>query len=131
MAKRYDPLRAPNPKAWLAAEEDERIQSVTRFHRAARVPLPNATVHACMHVIVENQAALGAETPVAEAIARLLREGLYRHDAVHAVGAVFAHFYFDLMKGTGPRDSDALRQAYFDEVRALTAARWRAALEPD
>ena len=131
MSQRYDPLRTPKPKDWLALDEDERIHSVTRFHKAAREPLPNATVHACMHVVVENQAALGAETPVAEAIARLLSEGLDRHDAVHAVGAVFARHYFDMMKGTSTSDPDALRTAYFDEVRSLTAARWRAALEPD
>lgn len=131
MARRYDPLRTPDPTEWLAAGEDERITRVTRFHKAAHVALPNLPAHATIHVVVENQAAIGAETPVAEVIDRLVSEGLDRHDAVHAVGAVFARLYFDLMKGQSSRDPDTLRAAYSDEVRALTAARWRAALEPD
>jgi hypothetical protein len=40
------------------------------------------------HVIVENQAAQGLETPVRRTLARLQAEGLSRHDAVHAVGSI-------------------------------------------
>lgn len=131
MARRYDPMRTPDSREWLAADEDERISRVERFHKAQRVPMPSVTAHAAFHVVVENQAAMGDATPVAATIARLLQEGLDRHDAVHAVAAIFARYYFDTMKNAAPRDADALRAAYFDEVRTLTAARWREATEPD
>ena len=131
MSKRYDPLRAPKPDEWLDLDEQERIDLAARFHKAAHLPLPNLTAHAAFHVVVENQAALGAETPVAEAIDRLVGEGLDRHEAVHAVGMVFATFYFNVAKGQKGADAEAQRGKYYDEVRALTAARWREALEPD
>jgi hypothetical protein len=131
MAKRYDPLSAPKPEEWLDEDEDERLMRVERYHKAARLRLPNVAAHAVFHVVVENQAALGAETPVAEAIARLISEGLDRHDAIHAVGAVFANIYFEVAKQPGGREAGALQAAYFDRVRALTAARWREAREPE
>ncbi len=45
-------------------------------------------VHSVLHVIVENQLAMNAE-PVPATIARLTRQGLSRHEAIHATGAVF------------------------------------------
>jgi hypothetical protein len=50
------------------------------------VRLPNAQLHAVIHVVVENQLALGEEV-VVETLARLQREGLGRHDGVHAIGS--------------------------------------------
>lgn len=131
MFKRYDPLRALKPNEWLALDEDERIECVARFHKTARLPMPNYTVHAAFHAVVESQAAMGAETPLAEVIARLMSEGLDRREAMHAVGAVFAKFYFNVAKGQTGADVESLRKAYFDEVRSLTAALWRDALEPN
>src|ERR1700733_3070308 len=61
---RYNPLEAPDAEQWLALDEQERIQLALDYHTRARVELPNATVHATVHVIVENQIALGDETPV-------------------------------------------------------------------
>ena len=53
MIVRYDPLNTPDPAAWLALDESERIQLVQDYHRRARVRLPNARVHASMHIVVE------------------------------------------------------------------------------
>src|SRR5260370_24212594 len=86
--KRYDPLKRPEPEAWQLLDEQERLNLVEDFHRRARVQLPNAKVHAVIHVIVENQIALGDEIPVKRTVQRLMSEGLDRHDAVHAVGSV-------------------------------------------
>jgi hypothetical protein len=61
--QRYDCLKAPDPKAWLALDEQERIELVRDYHRRARIRLPNATVHAVLHTIVETQIAQGDETP--------------------------------------------------------------------
>ena len=76
-----------------------------------------------MHVIVENQLALNDE-PVVRALARLMKEGLSRHDAVHAIGSVVAENIHDLLK---QEDSpDTVRVRYYAAVERLTAATWRA-----
>jgi hypothetical protein len=49
--KRYDPQHAPDPAAWLALDEEERIVLALQYHRRARVRLPNARLHATIHVI--------------------------------------------------------------------------------
>ena len=120
MLETYDPNIAPDAKAWLAADEMALTDLVQRFHDEARIRMPNARAHASLHVMVENQAALGERTPVADALVRLMREGLSRHDALHAVGSVlFAHM--DRARST---NTPIRRDAYFDDVRALTVERW-------
>jgi hypothetical protein len=52
-----------------------------------------------------------------------MREGLDRHDAVHAIGSVLMGMIFDMTKGTTHRDFD--REEYNRELAALTAASWR------
>ena len=78
---RYDPLRTPDPAQWLELDESERTRLVQQYHRRARIRLPNATLHAVFHVVVENQVAEGTETPVLETLARLMSAGLDRHQA--------------------------------------------------
>jgi len=48
----------------------------------------SARAHAATHGIVENQAAMGHATVVPTTLDRLMRDGLDRHDAVHAIGSV-------------------------------------------
>lgn len=57
------------------------------YHERMRVQLPNAMLHATLHTIVENPNAMGDETVVKDTLKRLQREGLDRHEAVHAVGS--------------------------------------------
>ena len=59
--KHYDPLKPPDPERWRSLDEQEQIDLVHDYHRRARIRLPNATVHAVIHVVVENQIALGDE----------------------------------------------------------------------
>src|SRR5438132_12245991 len=73
--KRYDPQHARDPEAWLALDEAERTALVLQYHRRARVRLPNARLHATIHVVVENQVALGDEIPVRRTLERLRAEG--------------------------------------------------------
>lgn len=124
MPTRYHPLRAPDPQAWLALDDGERIELARRYHKRAKVKLPSPEVHAVVHVVVENQAAMGDETPVAETIARLKGEGLDRHEAIHAVGSVLVQYLWEGLKGE-EIDSDA----YFIEVAALTAQSWLKSFE--
>jgi hypothetical protein len=86
------------------------------------IRLPNARLHAVIHVVVENQVALGDELPVRGTLLRLLREGLSRHDAVHAVGTVLARHLFDLLKNK-PQDID-LNARYYRQLEHLTAEGW-------
>lgn len=120
---RYDPLASPDPEEWLALDESERIELVERHHRRAKEKMPNLTLHATIHAVVETQSALRDETPVRRTLERLQNEGLDRHDAVHAVGSVLAAHLFELMKGNAPKE--ASKAFYATQVEALTADGWR------
>jgi hypothetical protein len=120
----YNPGCAPEPESWLELDEQERIALVKTYHRVARIKLPNVTAHAALHAIVENQIALNLEL-VVRAMDRLGKEGLTRHDAVHAIGSVVAEHLFDILK-TDQNDDAATSQArYYAAVERLTAASWR------
>ena len=76
----YDPDRPPRPDAWLAIDEGKRLELADAYHRGLKLPAPHARLHAAIHVVVENQLAIG-ETTVVETLARLRGEGLSRHEA--------------------------------------------------
>jgi len=123
MMESYDPLEAPASQEWLDLDESERLALVERYHRHAGIRLPNLTVHATFHVIVENQAALGDETPVRRTLARLTAEGVDRHEAIHAVAAVLTEHMSDLVRSASPpSDPNA---SYFAALEKLTVENWR------
>jgi hypothetical protein len=89
----YNPEIQPNARAWLGLDEQERISLVESYHRREKIELPNEIAHATFHAIIENQIALGLEC-VVSAVPRLVKQGLSRHDAVHALASVLAdHLY--------------------------------------
>ena len=52
-----------------------------------------------------------------------MKEGLSRHDAVHAIGSLVAEQIYDLLK---LKDSpEALRARYYAALERLNAAQWR------
>jgi len=112
---RYDPEAAPDAEKWQELGEDEQIMLAEVYHRRAGIELPNTKVHAVMHVIIENQVALGDELPVRRAIERLMGEGLDRHEAVHAVGSVLAAHMSDTLKAGAANNA-----AYNAAVERLT-----------
>lgn len=118
----YDPEVAPDPQDWLGIDEHERIRLARRFHEEARLKLPNAKAHAVVHAAVENQVASGYR-PTCRAIERLQKEGLSRHDAVHAVGTVLAQFIQEEMSAPRPVDRQAELSA---AIEALSASSWKA-----
>jgi hypothetical protein len=123
---KYDPDRAPDPERWRAQNEMDLMDIVQRYHRREGIRLPDERVHAALHVMVENQIALGAQTPVADAVERLMGEGMSRHDAIHAVGAVLdKHVY--RAHSTGVPVS---REAYYADIRAVTKEGWLAEYGP-
>lgn len=70
-----------------------------------------------IHTVVENQAALGGEYPVAEKLGQLMGEGLNRHDAIHATGSVLAQHLLDVMQDRAEGD---LNEPYLRDLAALT-----------
>jgi len=121
--KDYNPNKQPDAEEWLALDESERIDLVFRHHRQARIQLPNARLHAVLHVIVENQVALGDEIPVRRHLERLQTEGLDRHEAVHAVATVLIKHIHKLAKNYSLEDD--LNQISWAELEQLTAKSWR------
>jgi hypothetical protein len=120
----YNPDAPPNSTDWLEIDEGDRIELVASYHRRQDVRLPNAQLHAVIHVIVENQLAL-AEPVVVETLDRLQGEGLSRHDALHAIGLVLAEDIYQLMQGDSEATTDVYNR-YLGQLRKLTAANWRA-----
>jgi len=123
--EQYDPIHAPDAAQWLETDEGERIELVRDYHRRAKVKLPNARLHATIHVVVESQIAMGDELPVRRTVDRLQAEGLDRHEAIHAVGKVVAEHLHDLMM-TGPQNTDP-NELYWASLDKLTAEGWRRA----
>ena len=123
---KYDPQRAPDPKSWLDLDEDERLLLVlASIRKGERLPTPK--LHAAIHLIVENQIAMGDETPAAAVLERLLDEGLGRHDAVHAIGSVLSrHAYHAVTRDEASTHAGGdPNEPYWRDLDELTADSWR------
>jgi len=70
---------------------------------------------------VENQLAMAVE-PVPATMARLVRQGLTRHDAIHAIGTVLSGDMFEIMQGNAKTWNP---RRYDKRLKKLTAKRWR------
>jgi hypothetical protein len=118
----YDPDMPPAASVWLALGEGERIDLVFGYHERQNIHLPDAQLHAVIHVVVENQIAMG-EATVVETCERLRKEGLSRHDAIHAIGSVLAEDLYTLMRDQ-MSPADATYQRYLTRLRQLNANNW-------
>lgn len=119
----YDPDVAPVAADWLALDELERIQLAETYHRRTRIKLPNVKAHAAFHAIVENQIAEGRES-VVRAMTRLTREGLSRHDAIHAIGSVLVEHFSEAVSENNKGDASTLQSRYDAAVERITAKEW-------
>ena len=118
----YHPSKTPSPGEWLELDELTRIDLVRKFHEASEAEFEEEQakeVHSTIHVIVENQIALGVE-PVPATIFRLMRQGLSRHESIHAVGAVLSQDLFEMLKQNKEHDIKKYRR----RLDKLTAKRW-------
>jgi Protein of unknown function (DUF1186)/SEC-C motif len=124
----YDPLVGPNPEVWLAIDEQDRIDLIEHYHRRRGFKGERARAHAIFHAIVENQIAEGDRLPVRRTLLRLMAEGLDRHDAIHAIGAVLAGHINELLREEDAealsRSGDDSNAAYYSALEKLTAAGW-------
>ena len=115
----YDAQMMPSSAEWLALEEDERLAQIVEYHEDIGAELPNLNLHAAIHVVVENQIAMGEAAPM-QTLERLVSERLDRHEAIHAIGSVLSEQIFDVFK------SNAADASQYDQKLAkLTAKKWR------
>ncbi len=117
----YDPKKTHDPKEWLLLDEWERTNLIVDYHESADVELSNALLHAVFHTIVENQIAMGEKVP-ARTLRRLMKEGLGRHEAIHAVGSVLSEQIYNTMSGSS--SSIDINEQYARKLEALTAKGW-------
>lgn len=119
----YDPSIKPDKKVWLEATESERVAAVMEFHTNHDNDLDEKalTIHSSIHVIVENQLAMGVEL-VPETVSKLMRQGLSRHEAIHAIGAVLSGDIWAILRGEKTEFSP---KQYRRKLEKLTAKRWR------
>ena len=117
----YDPMKTPDPEQWLELDSQTRVLLVEEYHEKARVTLPNRTIHAAVHEVIENQLAQGISV-VQDALSRLMAEGLDRHDAIHAIAWVLSEHMWHLLQEE-PVTGDP-NERYFQAVRDLTAKKW-------
>jgi hypothetical protein len=96
---------------------------VCEFHRREKIDLPDEMLHAVIHVVVENQVAARDQLIVEEKLNQLMREGLDRHDAVHAIGSVLIEHIYNMRSG----DFDEVdpNERYLEALEQLTAESWR------
>lgn len=121
----YDPLIEPDKEEWLEATEYDRIDAVKEFHENSDdydfEEEQALSMHSVVHVVVENQLALGVDL-VPETIAKLTRQGLDRHDAIHAIGAILNEDIFEIMRNEKTEFSP---KQYRRKLEKITAKRWR------
>ena len=119
----YNPEFAPDARQWLALSELERIRLAQNHHVSAQVKVPSMKAHAAIHAAVENQVASGYG-PSKKAIARLVSEGLSRHEAVHAIGSILAQFIYELNKGQTPEQQASFQSRMGEAINQLHAQEW-------
>ncbi len=125
---KYDPERTPDPEWWLTLDEQERIQVVEDYHRRKKIKLPSLTAHAAFHAIVENQLAENLES-LHRAMVRLARQGLSRHDSVHAIASVLSRHFYEVLNAKAPDPPEVVQARYAAAVERLDASDWLARKE--
>jgi len=114
----YDP-DLPQPEWNQLTGEEKELLAIN--HVEAREPhVGSRSEHARFHVIVEDQIAMGEETPAAATLDRLMGEGLSRHESIHAIASIIMEEVLASMnEGIKRTEED-----YFESLGNLTAARW-------
>jgi hypothetical protein len=119
---KYTPDKAVDSENWLALDEAIRIELVHDFHSELdlEMAVEALSLHTTIHVLVENQLAMGVEL-IPETIAKLTRQGLNRHEAIHAIGALISEDIFDVINGNAEEFS---QKKYRRKLEKITAKRW-------
>lgn len=113
--RRYKANKKPKPRDWLNLSEERRIALVETAHVGEGIEPESLRAHAVIHVVVENQLAENI-SEVVDAYQRLRKDGLDRHDCIHAIGSVLIDYLYE--PGTVSSDD------YTRKLNALTARGW-------
>ena len=123
----YDPAVAPDAVEWLDLDEEDRLQLVETYHRRVGFVLPDPKTHATLHTVVENEIAAQEPPAVGQALARLVAEGLDRHQAIHAIAWVLT----DQICRAATEHAEFSAGDYLAALENLSEGQWRAATEGD
>ncbi len=123
---KYDASKRVDDEWWLSLEEDEHKALCEQHHKTKRERkrhegLGSLELHVAVHVVVENQLAMGEPPEALAALERLLESGLDRHDAIHAIGSCVARVLFQMGNGEPKTNED-----YVESLRRLTRESWYA-----
>lgn len=119
----YDPDNAPDPTEWRALEVQERIRVVVAYHSIAKKNTKKPKVHALLHVNVENLL-LQARGPATRAMSRLMKEGLTRHQAIHALATVWLAYPVDSWSGNTSQSPQEKQVAFNHAMENLSIDAW-------
>ncbi len=110
-AFKYDASKDLNAAIWNKLTNEQRIAAVQQHHEKDKPhkPTPNLTIHSALHAIVETQIAVGNPVQMKAAYLRMRQAGLSRHDSIHALGSVVAHYVAESQAGTLVGEADYLR----------------------
>jgi hypothetical protein len=80
----------------------------------------NPILHVTIHQTIENQLAAKDLPVVHETLERLMRSGLSRHEAIHAIGSVLSVEIWEILKEECPFDEERYERG----LRQLDAREW-------
>ena len=118
--KEYDAMIEPESEKWLNLSEEYRIELIENYVRKNETSIEEEAMmlHSSIHMVVENQLAENIDS-TKEAYKRLLRQGLSRHETIHAIGAVVTEDIFNMLKNNETFNDEK----YKNRLRKLTAKR--------
>jgi hypothetical protein len=118
----YDPATAPNSREWLSIDEAERIELVRQYHEDHGDYGESLEMHAGIHAVVETQIAMDI-AEVRKTLQRLRKQGLNRHDAIHAIGTVLAEHMHALVTSDETPTGDA-NEKYYEQLSKFNVSAW-------
>jgi len=120
--KEYDALIEPEPEIWLKLSEDERILLIENYveNNETNIEKEALIIHSSIHMVVENQLAENLE-PTKETYNRLIRQGLNRHETIHAIGTAVTNDIYNMLQNKTKFNE----KTYKNRLRKLTAKKWK------
>jgi len=123
---KYDPNKALDGEAWLQLDDETRIRLAETAHVVLEPWHPGGgksmRPHAIAHAVAETLVAQGG--PGRAALVRLVRQGLRRHEAIHAIGS-FLDEHARSVAGARAKLED-VDPALARTLGSLTAHKWQA-----
>ena len=103
-------------------DEAARLDLIYEFHEEHGEFGESMETHATIHAVVETQLAM--DVPNArDALVRLRKSGLARHDAIHAIGSVLAKHLHTLTYNRDVEPDEATLR-YYEKLRSFTKEDW-------